>query len=107
MGNHWPIPKIGAVHIAAWNFHFASFAEQLIWRIASISCTAIPVFSLLFILYLDREATNWEALLLLGGTGFYAMCRLCLFVEMFTSPRAVPRSVYQTPEWTNYIPSFG
>jgi hypothetical protein len=97
----------GAIHIAAWNFHFASFAEQLIWRIASVSCTAIPVFLLLSAGYLKINAVHWWYVLDLGVIGFYAMCRLCLFVEMFTSLRAVPRSVYQTPEWTQYTPSFG
>jgi hypothetical protein len=86
----------GAIHIGGWNFHFASFAEQLIWRVASVSCTAIPPLVFLAVFYmgqLKRKRLLVIALVVGGGTVSYIVCRLCMFVEMFTSLRAVPASV--------------
>jgi hypothetical protein len=100
----------GAIHIGGWNFHFASFAEQLIWRVASVSCTAIPPLVFLAVFYmgqLKRKRLLVVALVVGGGTVSYIVCRLCMFVEMFTSLRAVPASVYQTPQWSQYFPAFG
>jgi hypothetical protein len=100
----------GAIHIGGWNFHFVTFAEQLIWRITSVSCTVIPVLLLLASFHLDRLDRKSPLLIkrpAYGGAGFYTVCRVYMFVEMFVSLRAVPASVYQTPQWSQYFPSFG
>jgi hypothetical protein len=99
----------GAIHIGGWNFHFASFAERLMWRIASVSCTVIPVLFLLIVLYevmLYNDRPSWVDVLLNGAVAVYTVCRLYMFVEMFVSLRAVPASVYQTLQWSQYFPSF-
>ena len=38
----------GALHCIAWNFHFPSHIEQLLWRIASLVITLIPAVPLVF-----------------------------------------------------------
>jgi hypothetical protein len=100
----------GAIHIGAWNFHFASLTEQRIWRIGSVSCTAIPVLVILNEWYevkFEKETPISKDGLFGGCMIVYMVFRLCMFVEMFMSLRAVPASVYQTPQWAQYFPSFG
>jgi hypothetical protein len=100
----------GAVHVGDGNFHLASFAEQLIWGISSIGYTVMPVLLFVIVSYevkLQRALFLLGSVFLHGSVGVYAACRLCMFVEMFVSLRAVPASVYQTPQWSQYFPSFG
>jgi hypothetical protein len=69
----------GAIHIGGWNFHFASFAEQLIWRVASVSCTAIPPLVFLAVFYmgqLKRKRLLVVALVVGGGTVSYIVTSL-------------------------------
>jgi hypothetical protein len=95
----------GALHVAAWNFHFPSFTERLLWRISSVGVTVIPVVIVVIFDWLSESqlkgSFTWIAAL------FYTLFRLYMFVEMFASLREVPASVYQTPQWSQYFPSFG
>ena len=39
-----PVASIfGAMHLIAWQFHFPSHVEQLLWRIGSLTITALPL----------------------------------------------------------------
>ena len=38
----------GALHLIAWQFHFQSHIEQLLWRIGSLAITIIPATPLVF-----------------------------------------------------------
>jgi len=40
----------GALHCIAWNFHFPSHIEQLLWRIGSLTITLIPSAPLVIVL---------------------------------------------------------
>ena len=42
----------GALHLIAWRFQFPSHVEQLLWRIGSLTITAIPSGTLAFTLFL-------------------------------------------------------
>jgi hypothetical protein len=98
----------GGLHIVAWNFHFPTGAERLLWRISSTGCLIVMVYiSFLFIPFgepISYAAYRAPFKVVLGT---YILFRLYMFVEMFTSLRAVPASVYQTPQWSQYFPSFG
>ncbi|KAH5714491.1 hypothetical protein HBI20_148720 [Parastagonospora nodorum] len=101
----------GAVHIAAWNFHFPSPTEQLLWRISSIGVTTVPVLFILFmmstVIHSKEYSDSLLGALVLPFTISYILFRLYMFTEMFISLRASPASVYQTPQWSQYFPSFG
>jgi hypothetical protein len=96
----------GAIHVVAWNFHFPSYAEKILWRISSTGCAALPTLLLI-----------WNRLDYFGGLVHevatmtiicsYALFRAYMFVEMFVSLRSVPASVYQTPQWSQYFPAIG
>jgi hypothetical protein len=91
----------GGIHVVAWQFHFPTYAEQLTWRICSIVSTIIPIiFGLYF--HFSEDEYNVSTVIV----GFYVVVRLYMFVEMFVGLRSVPASVYKTPEWSDYFPTF-
>jgi hypothetical protein len=95
----------GAIHIAAWNSHFSSFAEQILWKVSSVGCTALAL--LLFVSFIDLFPKRLEHVASIVGCCMYITFRIYMFVEMFVSLRALPSSVYQTPKWSQYFPAFG
>jgi hypothetical protein len=98
----------GAIHLGAWDFHFPSLAEQLLWRISSIACIMVPLLIFLFYRYFSydlRQSIGDIPFLVVAF--LYLLSRVYMFVEMFVSLRAAPASVYQTPQWSQYFPSFG
>jgi hypothetical protein len=107
----------GALHVGAWNFHLPSMTEQLLWRISSIACIVLP-FLFAFVSVLvdyscdsleisDNSMKTSDLIILLVVAFLYFLFRLYMFVEMFVALRAAPASVYQTPQWSQYFPSFG
>lgn len=124
----------GGLHCLAWNFHFPTSVEQLLWRICSIVVsvsipaswltTAVVSFMLkrLFphIWYDHVQAENyfqqasgrvsardWLAfhrVIHAFGLVLYVIARLYLIAEMFSSLRSQPAGAYITVEWTNFWP---
>lgn len=91
-----------ACHLIGWNFSFPTWSEQLLWRVASVLCAAIPIF-----IYSLARFTGGGELVGAGvflSTGVYVLIRTYLFVEVFVSLRAVPADVYRTANWAAYIP---
>ncbi|KAH8591595.1 hypothetical protein B0O99DRAFT_690409 [Bisporella sp. PMI_857] len=78
----------GIIHCLAWNFHYPSLLEKILWRICSVWITLwTPIYMLNFVAYgrLKRlpgalkVAQMVEILLFLG----YVCARFCLFVLVF------------------------
>ena len=92
-----------ACHIVGWNLVFPTAKEQWLWRIGSILCLLLP-FSTISGKRLRNPPWKWIPFV---GMYLYILIRIALFVEMFTGLRSVPASVYQTPRWSDYLPSFG
>lgn len=99
----------GALHLAGWNFHFPTETERWMWRAASIGCVVLPLLVLADAVFLDDRHDDdvWYICSIFAVFGLYIICRLYMMVEMFASLRAVPADVYKTPQWSQYIPSFG
>lgn len=122
---------VGSIHLAAWNFDFPSMFEQWAWRVCAVVITiSIPVSWIvarvvlgvaelagvkgLRDVWFDRGENNgevwntrmkWVVAMIQGvGVALYAVARLYLLVEVFLSLRAVPKRVYETPDWTMFIP---
>ena len=96
----------GALHCIAWNYDFPGSAERLLWRIAGVASTVLP----LAILQEPRQDLPGRpsngpliyALLLL--LLLYAIARLILIVITFTSLRQMPADTYLST-WAQYIPT--
>lgn len=95
-----------ALHVAAWNFHFSTITELWLWRANSISCTVASLLVALFA-WLEYESRWWLAFVVWPVAGIYTIGRLYMFAEMFAGLRAAPAGIYQTPQWSQYFPSFG
>ena len=110
----------GGIHLATWNFHFASKTEHLLWKIACIDIMGtIPAGALyylgvsLFTLLgskgdIDNENRIsgvfqcWAFFLPLSTA--YALARLYIVVESFISLRHVPIGSYAAVPWVQDIP---
>jgi len=104
----------GAIHCIAWSFQFPSHAEQLLWCIASLLITCLPMGLLFTILRgillgeLDRKlkkVLDWLlAAFLFGVLILYILSRAVLLVIALMSLRSLPPRVYETVHWTIFIP---
>ena len=106
----------GGIHCVAWSFQFASHTEQLLWRIASLSITCLPmvvVFSAPMVDLVDEEKMpGWlfvlsglsGIIIIFGSTILYVLSRVALLVIALMSLRSLPPGPYETVHWTTFIP---
>lgn len=92
---------VGGFHIIGWDFFFAARVEQLLWRISSTACAVIPL-SLLVVVAFTTQAVLGLLIILLFTC--YALLRIYLVVEAFAGLRAVPPAMYDSVNWSNFIP---
>lgn len=112
----------GGIHVAAWNDYFPSEVEAWLWQLSAIYITWAGLLWLLInlVAHISKPFDNyWESIrspeapfvkskilvviCSLCGT-LYCLARMFLVIEAFISIRKLPRSAYQTPEWTQAIP---
>lgn len=112
----------GAVHVAAWNWQFPSHRAKILWRAFSTAATAAgPYIVAQTYLGLDQSfnrytipdhykfphcdsLTYW---LIAIAAVVYAISRFGLIVLTVYSLSSMPAEVYETVEWTVYLPHFG
>ncbi len=98
----------GAIHCAAWSFHFPSHTELLLWRISSAAITAVPV--LIFVatgavVLLDYDVVFYPLIVLLVISGLlYVAARAITVVLAFMTLASLPIGAFQTVHWTTLIP---
>ena len=100
----------GAVHCIAWSYTFASPAELNMWRASAIAIVAIPaglLIGLALILH-KNESDSAGAYIVKGfsfiGAPVYICARSILLVLSFTTLKSLSSQVYQTVQWTDFIP---
>ena len=101
----------GAIHVAGWNLVFHDDIEQLLWRIASLYITALPLAPYVFILPLaipcverrfpEEYFMSRIVPVLLAST--YIAVRLFLVVEYFRTLFFLPPDAYIST-WASNIP---
>jgi hypothetical protein len=93
----------GGIHCLAWNAHFPTPTEKLIWRISSVMTAALPVLSTPVTArwvkstggFSDKERVSVVATLLTGAFIIpYILARLFLIVEMFRSLFFLPPEAF-------------
>ena len=117
----------GGVHLATWNFAFASKTEHLLWKIACIDIMATVPIGVPCLLGFDflilgigmlarsifRSATIEEVdvfrqplllAILYTFSVAYALSRIYLVAESFIGLRHVPIGVYAAVPWVQAIP---
>lgn len=93
----------GGIHCIGWSFAFPSRTEQLLWRISSISITAIPLGVVVIGTILNRFEVL-SAIVAFLVPLLYIVSRVVLLVMSLTTLRSLPSSAFQTVEWTTFIP---
>lgn len=108
----------GGIHCLSWVSHFPSRTEQILWRASSIimigSYPTIAAIAVVLEYFEGKGADfhfrDWKQTVPLAV--FYATpciymgARLYVIVEAFLSLRSAPASLYDSPDWTKFIPHF-
>lgn len=103
----------GGIHCVAQSFEFPSHMEQLLWRIASLAITCLPViFIAIFFLSVltEDKVPEWVTYVIVVRVinpilfGLYVISRFVLLVLPFMALRSLPPDAYKTVEWTTFIP---
>ncbi|KAH6717682.1 hypothetical protein BKA61DRAFT_716038 [Leptodontidium sp. MPI-SDFR-AT-0119] len=96
----------GSLHCLAWNFHFPTHSELILWRISSILTTVLPLLSVYFNLqwsHYNAWAENKETLMarrihgivLLAFFGLpYILARMFLVFEIFWTLFFLPQEAF-------------
>jgi len=102
----------GGIHAAAWNHYFPSSVEQFVWRLSTIYITAsavlFPLDNLVEKLFrryriLNRILLPWYTIVRVLAVVYYILFRIFLVGLAFISFRALPRAMYETPRWSQYL----
>ena len=105
----------GGLHLMAWAWHFPTRAEWYLW-VSSASFIAISgtIIALYLMAYKIRQRVSLKQGPILYRdfmtdfenfcTVLYIIARIYIVVEAFASIRSLPVDVYQTPDWTEWIP---
>jgi hypothetical protein len=93
----------GGIHAAAWDSHFPSLQEQIIWRVAACSVIGGGVFIWSRMAFEGSEG-SWIFVI---ATIPFAFGRLYLLIEAFISVRSLPVGAYDTANWVNFLPHIG
>jgi hypothetical protein len=107
-----------AFHIAAWNWEFPSPTVRTLWRSFGVAATGTGPLTLLVVLvayFFDRFYPNpgVEYVIdlvfpvILSSVGLvYVISRLALIVLIFYCFSSMPAGVYETVDWTKFLPHF-
>jgi len=104
-----------AFHIIAWNWDFPSPIVRLLWRTFALAATGTsPVVFLVFFLsriitHFQGDSTTHDITLLIVAFSLsliYIISRLALIVLIFYCFSSMPAGVYETIEWTKFLPHF-
>ncbi|PPQ68549.1 hypothetical protein CVT26_003358 [Gymnopilus dilepis] len=105
----------GGIHCIAWNFHFASFPEMWMWRVAAILVCGVPIVIVFFSALIDGGddgySSRWREFLdnvdsgiLMILTCLYMLARLALLILPLIGLRSLPPSAFVDINWTTFIP---
>jgi len=104
-----------AIHISAWNWSFPTPAERMLWRICStgttVSCVSIGILLLISAQLGHRQRFPPRIGPFIGAwlvffIGVYLVGRLIIIIQMFACFRKSPAGLYETVDWSAYLPHF-
>lgn len=108
-----------AFHIAAWNWEFPSSTVRTLWRSFGVAATSTGPLTLLPFLVLGliepSPRGKYSIVRVVIGLMFsfmysfmlvYVISRLALIVLIFYCFSSMPAGVYETVDWTKFLPHF-
>ena len=126
-GSLWALTcAYAAIHVTGWNHNFPTIAELLVWRISSLTLLVVLFawglvevlsvkpgfdFTLTLLGLWEKKSSkntffrNWavDAPATFSAT-LYFVARTVIIGETIASLRLMPGTVYQTVDWSNFIP---
>ena len=102
----------GGAHALAWNAHFPSNVEKLLWRVASCIVAGEGFILLLCLWRGSNLENNDRSFTTLVNAVFillvpYLFGRLFLITEAFIGVRSLPVGAYDSVTWINFWPHIG
>ncbi|KAG1763891.1 hypothetical protein EV702DRAFT_149208 [Suillus placidus] len=97
---------LGGIHCLGWNFLFQRHAELILWRAASIVMACAPSFVMegLILRRLQKSSSVEKYFFSVAAAFLYISARIIIFVLMMLSFRSLPPGVYDTVDWTIFVP---
>ena len=117
-----------SIHLAAWHFTFPTPVERMLWRTTSLTLLGLLIFYLFATAFgtvmagrLARWGFNnheantilavasllppWAAFLVHSPVIFtYILARSYIIIEGFVSLRVLPKSAFESVNWSNFLP---
>ncbi|KAI9439388.1 hypothetical protein F5148DRAFT_862447 [Russula earlei] len=96
----------GGIHCIGWSFTFPTSAEQILWRVASVSMTVAPILymSLGLAIRFWNFGFWFKFMSHVTPIFLYMLSRLALLVLPFLGLRSLPPAAYHVLHWTSHIP---
>lgn len=109
----------GAIHCAAWNSHFPTSIERILWRVSSLYIALIPAPVVILIFTAEKLADNFGLdvpgqdnfwfghgyrLLWMLLYSVYIVARAFLLLEPFLAMRSFSYGAYEDISWTDFLP---
>jgi len=104
----------GGIHCIGWTFTFPSSTERILWHVASLAITCVPVAVLPFGVLareIDERLINKYRsddfclyTTLIPLLFLYILSRLTLLVLPFLCLRSLPPAAFHVVHWTSFIP---
>lgn len=101
---------LGGIHCISWNARFPTFVELWFWRASSLTLLIAPLLMFLTIVFdyvisqSDDDFSDSSFWTLLTVFCLFCVAKVFILVEAFISLRQAPASLYQTVDWTKYLP---
>ena len=98
------------IYFASWNYAFLSHMERWLWRASIIDCCFKSIIKGLLKTLCSIIPMSLKKFLHLGEafdraiTIFSIFCRVFIIFEVFFSLRALPRSAYESVQWSDFLP---
>ena len=105
----------GGFHLLAWNHHFRTATEELLWKISALTITTFGVAYFLAIYLFGRfdegDFARQDYVYCfcavtpnILGILFYVFCRVYIIIECLLDVFHLPESAFRVPQWSQYFP---
>ena len=106
----------GGIHCAGWNFSFPSYTQRMLWHVASLAVTILPLVAIPISVSVaiiinscirDDEAFNIIAGVVTAAIALmYAVARLILLGQAIGLLRHLPPDALMAVNWAQFYPHF-
>ncbi|KAE9962564.1 hypothetical protein EG328_000311 [Venturia inaequalis] len=102
---------LGGLSVVGWAFPFPTYKERFAWRFLSLFLPISAILIWQLAMEWDKKLRIWihPYLPRVANTGIlllYVVARLYIIIEVFTVLQDYPATLYETVDWSNYLPHF-